>query len=200
MRVPALLLVLFTAAFTGATAGGCAGPPAPLQEAHGPGERATTPAAEVTLSGAGEFTSANTSSSTGAIAYNRKLVPKGAQASLTAESSGDTTRTSLVVEGLLPNRRYGAHLHVKPCGRKPDDSGPHYQHHPGQVDPTSEVWLDVTTDGEGAGRSSARHDWALDPAHLPGSLVLHSKATKTSGPQAGSAGDRIACLTLKKVQ
>ncbi|MEV1168184.1 hypothetical protein [Nonomuraea sp. NPDC049784] len=184
MRVPALLLVMLTAA--------CAGSPAPLQDLAGPSE--VPPTGEIKLSGAGEFTPSDTS----AIVYDRKLVPRGAQASAAVESSGNKTRTSLVVEGMLPNHRYGAHLHAKPCGAKPDDSGPHYQHHRGEISPTSEVWLDVTTNGDGAGRSSARNDWALDPADLPGSLVIHSQGTKTSGPEVGTAGTRVACLTLKK--
>ncbi|MFD0470857.1 hypothetical protein ACFQ0B_23055 [Nonomuraea thailandensis] len=114
--------------------------------------------------------------------------PQGAQASVTIESGDGQTRTSLVVEGLLPGRRYGAHLHTKPCGRKPDDAGPHYQHHPGRIDADSEVWLDFTTDDEGAGRSSARNDWMLERAKLPGSLVIHSQPTTTSGPEVGQAG------------
>ncbi|MFG1706345.1 superoxide dismutase family protein [Nonomuraea sp. M3C6] len=192
MRVPAFLLILLTAA----GAGGCAGPPAPLQNAPAPAERSSDGA--ITLSGGGEFTASDTGTGTGAIAYDRRLAPKGSQASLTTESTGNKTRTSLVVEGLLPRRHYGAHLHAKACGKKPDDSGPHYQHHAGQINPDSEVWLDVTTNDDGAGRSTARHDWALDPAKLPGSLVIHAQPTKTSGPQVGTAGARIACLTLKK--
>ncbi|TMR89953.1 superoxide dismutase family protein, partial [Nonomuraea basaltis] len=156
-------------------------------------ERAASPGRPVTLSGAGQFTAADTA----AIAYDRKLVPEGAQASLTAESSADQTRTSLIVEGLRPNRRYGVHLHTQPCGKKPGDSGAHYQHQPGKIDPASEVWLDVKADAEGAGRSTARHDWALDSARLPASLVIHSRPTVTSGPKAGEAGDRVACLTLR---
>ncbi|MGW0805683.1 superoxide dismutase family protein [Nonomuraea sp. NPDC002799] len=183
MRVPALLLILLTAA--------CAGQPAPLHEAASP---ARSPAKGITLSGAGEFTSSDTA----AIAYNRKLAPRGAQASLTAESTGDQTRTSLVVEGLLPDRRYGAHLHTKPCGAQPDASGPHYQHHAGEASRASEVWLDFETDEEGTANSTARNDWALDASRLPASLVIHAKSTTPSGPEAGMAGDRIACLTVKK--
>ncbi|MFI7469479.1 superoxide dismutase family protein [Nonomuraea sp. NPDC049646] len=180
MRVPALLLVLFTAA-------ACAGPPAPLQEVTKP-----SPPGVPELSGGGEFTSGDTA----AIAYDRRLAPEGAQASLTAESTGGTTRTSLVVEGFLPRHHYGAHLHTAPCGADPDDAGGHYQHNPGHADPASEIWLDVTTDGSGAGRSTARHPWSLDPAALPKSLVIHAKATKKSGAHAGEAGPRVACLTL----
>ncbi|WP_169789147.1 superoxide dismutase family protein [Nonomuraea candida] len=181
--MPASLLVLLTA-----LAGGCAGPPAPVQNVK------TAPDETINLHSAGEFTEGDTA----AIAHDRKLAPQGAQASVTVESGRGETRTSLVVEGLLPDRRYGSHLHAKPCGKKPADSGPHYQHHPGQINPQSEVWLDFTTDGEGVGRSSARQNWVLERDKLPGSLVIHAKPTVTSGPQAGQAGDRVACLTLKE--
>ncbi|AQZ69327.1 unnamed protein product [[Actinomadura] parvosata subsp. kistnae] len=184
MRVPASLLALLTA--TTALAA-CAGPPAPVQSVK------TTPDETVTLNAAGEFGTDDP----GAIAYDRKLAPEGAQASVTVESGGGQTRTSLVVEGLLPKRRYGAHLHAKPCGEKPDDAGPHYQHDPGHADSASEVWLDFTTDDEGAGRASARNAWVLERAKLPASLVIHAQPTTISGPQAGQAGPRIACLTLK---
>ncbi|WP_181449011.1 superoxide dismutase family protein [Nonomuraea aridisoli] len=191
--MPALLLVLLTAA--------CAGPPGPAQDAtnakgvaspgQSPGE---SPGGEpIKLTGAGEFTTDDTS----AIVYDRKLAPEGSQASVTVESSGGQTRTSLVVEGLLPNRRYGSHLHVNPCGKKPEAAGPHFQHHTGQINPSSEVWLDLTTDAEGAGRSTSRNDWTLTQAKLPGSLVIHSDPTVTSGPKVGEAGARVACLTLK---
>jgi Cu-Zn family superoxide dismutase len=188
MRVPTFLLVLLAVGGSGAAAGACAGAPAPVQRAPGPYEHTA-----VSLSGSGDFTTDDTE----AIAYKRKLVPEGAQASFTVESTSGQTRSSLVVEGFLSNRTYGAHVHTKPCGKSPDDSGPHYQHHPGQIDPTSEIWLDFTTDGEGNGRASARHDWALDPDRLPASLVIHSKVTVPKGPQAGMAGNRIACLTLR---
>jgi Cu-Zn family superoxide dismutase len=188
MRVPAYLLILL--AVTGA--GACAGPPAQVRDAAGLRQGAS-PSGQITLSGGGDLTTDDPA----AIVYDRRLAPEGSQASATVESSGSTTRTSLVVEGFLPDRRYGAHIHVNPCGKKPEDSGPHYQNIPGRVDPVSEVWLDFTTDGEGAGRSSARNDWVLDPARLPRSLVIHAKPTVPTGPEAGQAAERIACLTLR---
>ncbi|SDJ59762.1 superoxide dismutase, Cu-Zn family [Nonomuraea maritima] len=183
MRVPALLLILLTAA--------CAAPPGPVQDATG-AQAGASPGESIRLSGAGEFAPGDTA----AIVYDRKLAPEGAQASATVESSGGKTRTSLVVEGLLPERRYGAHLHAKACGKKPDEAGPHYQHQTGQVSPASEVWLDFTTDAAGAGRASARNNWALSRDSLPGSLVIHAGPTVTEGPQVGQAGARVACLTL----
>ncbi|WP_188191802.1 superoxide dismutase family protein [Nonomuraea sp. SYSU D8015] len=189
MRVPTFLFVLLgVLAATGTAA--CAGPPAPRQEALG--SRAASPDGQLSLSASGDFSPGDTD----AIVYDRKLAPEGSQASVTVESGDGKTRTSLVVEGFLPNRRYGAHIHTKPCGTKPEDSGPHYQRHPGKIDPTSEIWLDLTTDGEGAGRSTARNDWTLDPDNLPRSLVIHSQPTVTSGPKVGQAGERVACLTL----
>ncbi|WP_165970235.1 superoxide dismutase family protein [Nonomuraea terrae] len=182
--MPALLLVLLTAA--------CAGPPGPAQDATN-AKGIASPGDSVKLTGAGEFTTGDTS----AIVYDRKLAPEGSQASVTVESSGGQTRTSLVVEGLLPNRRYGSHLHTNPCGKKPEAAGPHFQHHAGQIDPSSEVWLDFTTDAEGAGRSSSRNEWTLTRAKLPGSLVIHSDPTVASGPKVGDAGARVACLNLK---
>ena len=178
MRLPALLLALLAA--------GCSG--APAQLAHPPARQSAT------LKGAGEFSASGGAAA--AVSYDRRLVPPGAQASLTAESASGQTLTSLVVEGFLPSRSYGAHLHTKPCGRTGDDAGPHYQHFSGQVSPTSEVWLDITTDASGAGQATARHAWLLDPAALPKSLVVHAKRTKASGPEVGTAGDRVACLTL----
>ncbi|MFI6498845.1 superoxide dismutase family protein [Nonomuraea typhae] len=153
----------------------------------------TSPAGAITISGGGSLTDADTA----AIAYDRKLAPAGAQASATAESVGPKTTSSLVVEGLLPARAYGAHLHTKPCGAKPDDAGPHFQHHPDGATAANEVWLDLTTDAEGAGRATARHSWPLDRARLPQSLVIHAQATVSSGPDAGTAGPRVACLTLR---
>ncbi|SEM66886.1 superoxide dismutase family protein [Nonomuraea pusilla] len=184
MRLPALLLVLLAA--------GCSGSPDVVQHVPAAAGGPDGPAGAVTLSGSGEFAAGNTA----AIAYDRRLAPSGAQASLKAESTGGTTRTSLVVEGFVPNRRYGAHLHTGACATDPEASGPHYQHHPGQVTPSSEVWLDFKTDASGAGRATARHEWALDPAALPKSLVIHAQPTKKKGEQAGTAGPRIACLTL----
>ncbi|MFI6387407.1 superoxide dismutase family protein [Nonomuraea sp. NPDC050540] len=180
MRRPAILLSLFVPLL----AAGCTQSATPAA--------APSPAAAVTLKGAGRFTDANTA----AIAYDRALAPAGSQASLTAESIGGRTTSSLVVEGLLPKRAYGAHLHTNPCGAKPDDAGPHFQHHGKSASAANEVWLDLTTDAEGTGRATARNDWALEPGHLPRALVIHAQTTTSTGPSAGTAGPRVACLTL----
>ncbi|GAA5055832.1 Cu-Zn family superoxide dismutase [Thermocatellispora tengchongensis] len=137
-----------------------------------------------------------------AVAYDAKLVPQGARAEITVTTTGGETVSELTVSGLVPNRRYGSHLHAKACGPKPDASGPHYQHThtPGPshlaANPVNEVWLDFTTDASGAATSTARQPWPLKRGHLPKSLVIHADPTVTSGPSAGSAGDRVACVTL----
>jgi Cu-Zn family superoxide dismutase len=186
MRLPALMLVLLAAGCAqSAPAPTGAAPPVAAPIASGG-------VSNVALSGSGEFAP----DSTGAIVYDRTLTPEGAQASVTAESRGGKTLTSLVVEGFLPNHRYGAHLHTNPCGPRAADAGGHYQHQVNHASRKSEVWLDVTTDASGAGRATARQKWAFDPVHPPRALVIHASPTKTKGIQAGTAGARIACLTL----
>ncbi|MET9341340.1 superoxide dismutase family protein [Nonomuraea sp. NPDC003804] len=175
MRLPALLLALLTA-------GACAAPTTAVAPTP-------TPQIGVRLSGGGEFSAKDPL----AIVYNTKLVPEGAKASVTVESADGQTRSSFVAEGLLPNRAYGVHLHANPCGSKPDDSGPHFQHTHGTVNASNEVWLDIKTDGSGAATSTARQPWALSPDRVPHSLVIHEKATAPDG----TAGGRVACLTLK---
>ncbi|MEU4544069.1 superoxide dismutase family protein [Nonomuraea dietziae] len=174
MRLPAMLFTLLVAAPTAAAcASGVAVSPTP----NG-----------VRISGGGQF------ATTGAvIVYDRALAPAGAQASATVESVAGQTRSSLVAEGLLPNRSYGVHLHVNPCGAKPDDAGPHYQHAHSHADASNEVWLDLKTDTAGAGTSSARHGWTLNRDRLPRSVVIHAEPTSPDG----TAGSRVACLTLQ---
>lgn len=174
MRLPAALMLALL------TFGACAAPTTAV---------APTPQQGVRLTGGGEFNTKDTS----AIVYDTKLVPPGAQASVTVESADGQTRTSFVAEGLLPDRKYGVHLHAKPCGVKPDDSGPHFQHAHASPSATNEVWLDIKTDSSGAATSASRNPWALTPDRVPHSLVIHTSATAPDG----TAGGRVACLTLK---
>ncbi|WP_143590555.1 superoxide dismutase family protein [Thermoactinospora rubra] len=169
MRLPVLVFVLL--------ATGCSGP----SGAHH--TQPSQPIQPIRLTGSGDL-----------MVYDSKLAPEGARLSATVDSSDTGTISSLTVEGFVPGRAYGAHLHAKRCGAKPDDSGPHYQHDPGHVDANSEVWLDFTTDSSGAARSTARHTWKLGADRLPGSVVVHAKTTKRDG----TAGPRVACLTLAK--
>lgn len=139
------------------------------------------------------------------VVYDTSLVPQGASAEIDVESSGDRTVSRLRAKGFLPNRTYGAHLHTNPCGADPKDAGPHFQHThmPGAsphvaANPVNEVWLDFTTDQDGAADSRARQPWGLTTDRMPGSLVIHAEPTKKSGPKAGDAGARVACITLQQ--
>ncbi|GAT70787.1 superoxide dismutase [Planomonospora sphaerica] len=132
-----------------------------------------------------------------AIAYDRALVPPGAWARVTAESGAVLSTAKVEVRGFLPGRTYGVHLHVNPCGADPDDAGPHYRDgHHSHASAASEVWLDFTTDRRGAATATAKQDWAFAPGRPPRSLVVHAEPTRTAGADAGSAGPRVACVTL----
>jgi superoxide dismutase, Cu-Zn family len=142
------------------------------------------------------------------LTYDSKMVPEGAHISVVEQvgerGSDAATSVRLKVNGLLPNRTYGAHVHTKPCGRTPDASGPHYQNvtdpnqpstDPAYANPENEVWLDFTTDSRGSGTAESRHDWRFRPGGAR-SVVIHQHETSTEPGEAGSAGARLACLTV----
>lgn len=144
-----------------------------------------------------------------AITYDPALVPIGASALVTVSPAVVDTMVQLDVEGLLPSRAYGAHLHTNVCGAKGDDAGPHYQHHqdpkaaasppsvdPSFANPSNELWLDFTTDVAGTASVSTTVSWRFDQVKPPRSLVIHAEHTKTAPGKAGTAGTRLACLTL----
>ncbi|GAA3156397.1 hypothetical protein GCM10010466_54090 [Planomonospora alba] len=150
---------------------------------------------EVELSGGGVFE--QPAPRAAAIAYDRKLVPPGASARVTAGSGAVLSTARVEVSGFLPRRTYGVHLHVNPCGADPEEAGPHYrQHGHSHASAASEVWLDFTTDRRGAAAATARQDWAFAPGRPPRSLVIHAEPTKAEGAEAGAAGRRVACVTL----
>ncbi|MGW4109510.1 superoxide dismutase [Actinosynnema sp. NPDC004786] len=128
-------------------------------------------------------------------------VPVGARAEVVAAPDDGGTVVLLRTSGLLPDRAYGAHVHVNPCGAGPADAGPHYQHVPGGAtdpafaNPRNEIWLDFTTDGRGRGQALARVDWRFGERR-PGSVVLHEEHTHTEPGHAGTAGARVGCLTV----
>jgi Cu-Zn family superoxide dismutase len=143
------------------------------------------------------------------LSYDPAVVPPGATATLKIIETGYGTEVRLAVAGLIPNRMYGAHLHVDPCGADPAAAGGHYQNHkdpaatpatpsanPAYANPRNEVWLDFTTDASGAATSTSSHGWNFDPVSPPRALVLHADHTKTGPGEAGKAGARVACLTL----
>ena len=79
-------------------------------------------------------------------------------------TAAGATEVRLDVDGLLPNRGYAAHAHVNACGPTGDVAGPHFQNQvdpaaapgkpstdPAYANPQNEIWLDLRTDGDGAG-------------------------------------------------
>ncbi|GGL93955.1 hypothetical protein GCM10010129_42340 [Streptomyces fumigatiscleroticus] len=140
-----------------------------------------------------------------AITYDRASVPKGSRVVVAEwKQKNGTTTVDLNVKGLDPKRTYGAHVHTKPCGTKPDDSGPHYQHVKDPVQPSvnpkyansrNEVWLDFTTDASGDGNAHSTVRWRFRQGEAR-SVVIHEHATMTRPGHAGTAGARLACVTV----
>jgi Cu-Zn family superoxide dismutase len=151
---------------------------------------------------------ASASPGTTAFLYDPTAVKATATAELSMHSNEGTTQVALTVTGFDPHRSYGAHLHTKPCGPDPAAAGGHFEHHPdpsasasgstnpSYANPQNEVWLDFTTDGAGRATVRAEQRWALTPQHRPYSLVIHAHQTETGAGVAGSAGPRLACLTI----
>ncbi len=142
---------------------------------------------------------------TTAVTYDRGLVPPGATARVTSFPAAGGSAVRLSVTGLVPRHMYGAHLHTRPCTAKPDGAGPHYQHDPepkespadpAYANPRNEVWLDFTADADGRATVTAVPDRAFDLSAPPRSLVVHAQRTGTADGVAGTAGARVACLTL----
>jgi Cu-Zn family superoxide dismutase len=147
-----------------------------------------------------------------AVTYNPSLAPVGAaMTAFLVPSSSGTTQAALTVSGLLPNRGYAVHAHVNPCGPTPDAEGPHFQHRvdpaaspqhpstdPEYANPRNEIWLDLRTDGNGAATVSTTVPFIFTD-RAPGSIVVHeADHTETAPGKAGTAGARIACLTVSR--
>jgi Cu-Zn family superoxide dismutase len=140
-----------------------------------------------------------------AITYDTK-VPNGARVTaVSVPTIGGGTTVLLTLKGLLPNRAYGAHVHVKKCGAAPADSGPHFQNtvdpvqpsvDPAYANPRNEIWLDVHTDGNGFAHTSSTVDWQFTERHAQ-SVVLHNEHTHTRPGEAGTAGPRLACVNVE---
>ncbi|MET9228591.1 superoxide dismutase [Lentzea sp. NPDC003310] len=140
-----------------------------------------------------------------AVTHDAAKVPVGAKVTVVGVPtvSGGTT-VLLVLKGLLPNRAYGAHVHVKKCGALPADSGPHFQNVPDPVQPSvdpayanarNEIWLDVHTDDRGFALTESTVDWQFTERHAQ-SVVLHNEHTHTRPGEAGTAGPRLACVNV----
>lgn len=135
-------------------------------------------------------------------------VPAGATARVHAvyDTAGDTIIT-LHVRGLEPNTEYGAHAHVNAC--HPTDgaaAGPHFQHvlpgekesptDPKYANPGNEIWLDFTTNAAGNAVARSTVAWQFAPERRPGSVIIHQRHTHPGPQDAGTAGARLACLTV----
>jgi superoxide dismutase, Cu-Zn family len=192
-------------------AGGCAsGQPA----ASAPPPSAAAPSATAASTATADDTEADgvlapPDRASNAFTYNPALAPEGAQVDVEVDDRGGTTEIRLDVEGLLPNRGYAAHAHVNACGPTGDAAGPHFQNQvdpaaapgkpstdPAFANPQNEIWLDLRTDGAGDGESRAEVPFAFTD-RAPASIVIHEAETTGTAPgQAGSAGARLACVTV----
>jgi len=143
-----------------------------------------------------------------AFTYDEAAVPAGSTVTVDEQDHDGTTTVTLDVNKLTPDRDFGVHVHTKPCGPEPSDSGPHYQNEPdpaatpdspstdpAYANPQNEVWLDITTDAQGAAHATTTVDWEFRDGEA-NSLVLHEKHTMTSPGHAGTAGDRLACVDV----
>jgi superoxide dismutase, Cu-Zn family len=140
-----------------------------------------------------------------AVTYRRDLVPAGAPVAVAHASIAGRTAVLLVTAGLVPHREYGAHVHVRGCGPGPADAGPHYQNRPDPqqpstdpryANPENEIWLDFTTDARGRGVTATTVDWVFREQRSR-SVVLHETHTHTEPGSAGTAGARLACVTVR---
>ncbi|WP_219417620.1 superoxide dismutase family protein [Pseudonocardia nigra] len=140
-----------------------------------------------------------------AVTYDEVLVPAGTRGAVSSRSGEGSATVMLALRGLEPERRYGAHVHSEPCGETGADAGPHFQYEvdpvqpsvdPQYANPDNEIWLDLTTDGTGAGSAETTVAWEFPDDRRPGSVVIHAMPTATGPGEAGTAGDRAACITV----
>jgi len=139
------------------------------------------------------------------ITYDAKRIPVGAKLATGSSVTNGQTTVELKVSGLLPNTKYGSHVHTKPCGAKPADSGPHYQNDKDPVSPSvdpkfanadNEIWLDFSTDAKGDATGTATVKWEFRKGEA-NAVIVHAAHTSTEHGKAGTAGDRLACLTAQ---
>ena len=182
VRMPARIAAAIAALTVGATATAC-----------GSGE-------EVRVSG----TLAPPDQANGAYTYDQTAAPPGARLTVTSTGTDGGTRVELQAEGLQPNRAYGVHAHVRPCGATGEAAGPHLQHRADPVQPSvdpayanrrNEIWLDLRTDGTGSGTATTEVPFSF-AERAPASVVVHERPTATGPGEAGTAGGRVACLTV----
>lgn len=139
-----------------------------------------------------------------AVTYDEQNVPVGATVEVTITPINSGSDIAITVSGLIGDRDYGAHLHTEPCGADPEDAGGHYQHEPAPdpstpdpdyANPQNEAWLDFHTDPEGRAHSQTSVSWQPREGEA-NSVVIHAERTQTVPVLAGTAGERLACVTI----
>lgn len=98
-----------------------------------------------------------------------------------------TTTVTVVLNGLVADREYPAHLHVGTCDQDPgpDQLGDHYQHDPdGGATASNELWPEVVADARGRVRSHTTVSWVAGPEAR--AVVVHDVATH----------DKVLCADL----
>lgn len=193
MRAPLLIAAAVTGALALAGCGGAAPAPAPATTT------AAAPATAVDVQGT--FAAPGGTAAT----YDPALVPEGATAEVKSQETNGSTSVTLIVTGLLPNRAYGAHAHVNPCGADGMAAGPHYQFQqdpvtpsvdPAYANPQNEIWLDFTTNAQGTGETTTTVPWSFPADRRAQAVIIHEKPTSTEAGKAGTAGARPACITV----
>jgi Cu-Zn family superoxide dismutase len=209
MRTPRFLIVpaavAALAGCAGTSAGGPGAAPQPSRTLFGALAASGSPSGTT----AGTFLPWTNDPPPPAVTYDTSIVPPGATVHLDIVRYGVGVAVKLHVTGMIPGRSYGAHLHTSPCTVVPAQAGPHYQHRPdpkagpskpsadpAYANPANEVWLDFTADAVGAASAQAVERWTFDEDHPPRSLIVHADVTRTGKGVAGTAGARVACLTL----
>lgn len=140
-----------------------------------------------------------------AVTYDETLVPVEARAGVTLVGDAGSTTVMLDVSGLRPDRQYGSHVHTMPCGADGMAAGPHFQHEQDPVSPSvdpafanagNEIWLDFKTDASGASTVTSTVPWTFTDDRRAKSVIIHAMQTSTEPGKAGTAGDRVACITV----
>ncbi|WP_017569504.1 superoxide dismutase family protein [Nocardiopsis halotolerans] len=194
-------------ALTAVLATGCS-QPAPSEENGGSAAPDSSPPQPTASPSVTVSTFLPPDEATGAFTYDETAVPPGATSDVQVRVQDGRTHVQFTGTGLAADRDFGAHVHTRPCGEDPADAGPHYQNEvdpaaaegepstdPAYANPENEVWLDFTTDADGNARTSAMVDWEFREGEAR-SLVLHERHTSTEEGEAGSAGDRLACVSV----
>ena len=143
-----------------------------------------------------------------AMTYAPATAPEGAQVALEVVPGDGSTTATFRVTGMLPDRGYAVHAHVRRAGRpattpartsrtastRPRPRRPRRPTPPTPTRRTRSGWTCAPT-ATAPGRRRATVPFAF-PDRAPASVVVHEKEMTATAPgQAGTAGGRLACLT-----